>query len=150
MADAVALTRRLQPARQCQAGGAYGGAGRRPERAAIQNDTVPEAASTEITLPEAYDRAWLRVGIALDRSNFTVDDRDRAKGVISCYVDPKDMSSGNRASGARSSTAEGVAKQYESMSARSRKDKPVSIIDDKARSIRPSATDHGAACRSNG
>ncbi|MFD1556562.1 outer membrane protein assembly factor BamC [Paraburkholderia silviterrae] len=49
--------------------------------------------STELTLAEPYDRAWLRVGVALDRANFTVDDRDRAKGIYYVrYVDPQDMS----------------------------------------------------------
>ena len=45
-------------------------------------------------LAEPYDTAWLRVGIALDRSNFTVDETDRTRGLYSIrYVDPKDMSS---------------------------------------------------------
>ncbi|SAK53657.1 outer membrane protein assembly factor BamC [Caballeronia ptereochthonis] len=60
----------------------------------IRNEVVPEAESSQLTLPEAYDRAWLRVGIALDRANFTVDDRDRTKGVYYVrYVDPTDKSS---------------------------------------------------------
>lgn len=50
--------------------------------------------STELTLSEPYDRAWLRVGVALDRANFTVDDRDRSKGIYYLrYVDPQDMTS---------------------------------------------------------
>ncbi len=50
--------------------------------------------STELTLGEPYDSAWLRVGHALDRANFTVDDRDRNKGIYYIrYVDPRDMSS---------------------------------------------------------
>ncbi|AME24953.1 outer membrane protein assembly factor BamC [Burkholderia sp. PAMC 26561] len=58
----------------------------------IKEDVIPEATSDEITLPEAYDRAWLRVGLALDRTNFTVDDRDRGRGIYFVrYVDPKDM-----------------------------------------------------------
>ncbi|MBI0328864.1 outer membrane protein assembly factor BamC [Burkholderia plantarii] len=48
----------------------------------------------EVTLGEPYDRSWLRVGLALDRANFTVDDRDRSKGLYYVrYVDPKDLSS---------------------------------------------------------
>ncbi|KVC58802.1 NlpB/DapX lipoprotein domain protein [Burkholderia stagnalis] len=51
------------------------------------------AAPSEVTLGEPYDRSWLRVGLALDRANFTVDDRDRAKGLYFVrYVDPKDLS----------------------------------------------------------
>ncbi|RQR57403.1 outer membrane protein assembly factor BamC [Burkholderia sp. Bp9126] len=51
------------------------------------------AVPSEVTLGEPYDRSWLRVGLALDRANFTVDDRDRAKGLYFVrYVDPKDLS----------------------------------------------------------
>ncbi|HET6599868.1 MAG TPA: outer membrane protein assembly factor BamC, partial [Burkholderiaceae bacterium] len=36
-----------------------------------------------------FDRAWRRVGVALDRSGFTVEDRDRSAGVYWVrYVDP--------------------------------------------------------------
>jgi outer membrane protein assembly factor BamC len=39
---------------------------------------------------ESFDRAWRRVGLALDRSGFTVEDRDRAGGLYFVrYVDPK-------------------------------------------------------------
>ncbi|MCQ0030387.1 outer membrane protein assembly factor BamC [Burkholderia glumae] len=49
---------------------------------------------SEVMLGEPYDRSWLRVGLALDRANFTVDDRDRSKGLYYVrYVDPKDLSS---------------------------------------------------------
>jgi outer membrane protein assembly factor BamC len=34
-----------------------------------------------LDLQESFDRAWLRVGLALDRTNFTVDNRDRVKGI---------------------------------------------------------------------
>jgi outer membrane protein assembly factor BamC len=34
-----------------------------------------------LDLPESFDSAWLRVGLALDRTNFTVDNRDREKGI---------------------------------------------------------------------
>jgi outer membrane protein assembly factor BamC len=50
-------------------------------------DARPAAASaklageTTLDLPESFDRAWLRVGLALDRTNFTVDNRDREKGI---------------------------------------------------------------------
>lgn len=33
-----------------------------------------------IQIDEAFDRAWRRVGLALDRTGFTVEDRDRANG----------------------------------------------------------------------
>ena len=31
---------------------------------------------------ERFDRAWRRVGLALDRVGFTVEDRDRSKGCL--------------------------------------------------------------------
>ncbi|MEX3592892.1 MAG: outer membrane protein assembly factor BamC [Burkholderia sp.] len=50
---------------------------------------VPDV-SSELTLSEPYDRSWLRVGLALNRANFTVDDLDRTKGLYYVsYVDPK-------------------------------------------------------------
>jgi outer membrane protein assembly factor BamC len=39
---------------------------------------------------EAFDRAWRRVGLALDRVGFTVEDRDRQKGLYFVrYADPE-------------------------------------------------------------
>ena len=41
-----------------------------------------------ISLSESFDIAWRRVGVALDRTGFTVEDRDRAQGVYFVrYVD---------------------------------------------------------------
>lgn len=34
-----------------------------------------------LALPDPLDRAWRRAGLALDRSGFTVEDRDRSKGI---------------------------------------------------------------------
>jgi outer membrane protein assembly factor BamC len=43
-----------------------------------------------LQLEEPFDRAWRRVGLALDRVGFTVEDRDRAKGFYFVrYVDPQ-------------------------------------------------------------
>jgi outer membrane protein assembly factor BamC len=42
-----------------------------------------------IEVNEGFDRAWRRVGLALDRVGFTVEDRDRVQGVYFVrYVDP--------------------------------------------------------------
>ncbi len=42
-----------------------------------------------VEINEGYDRAWRRVGLALDRVGFTVEDRDRVQGVYFVrYVDP--------------------------------------------------------------
>ncbi|MBI4987289.1 MAG: outer membrane protein assembly factor BamC [Rhodocyclales bacterium] len=43
-----------------------------------------------LQLQEAFDRSWRRVGLALDRVGFTVEDRDRTKGLYFVrYVDPE-------------------------------------------------------------
>ena len=43
-----------------------------------------------LQVDDNFDRAWRRVGLALDRSGFTVEDRDRAQGIYYVrYVDPK-------------------------------------------------------------
>ena len=42
-----------------------------------------------LQVQEPFDRAWRRVGLALDRIGFTVEDRDRAQGLYFVrYVDP--------------------------------------------------------------
>ena len=47
-------------------------------------------AGATLQVDDNFDRAWRRVGIALDRSGFTVEDRDRTQGLyIVRYVDPK-------------------------------------------------------------
>ena len=48
-----------------------------PSKARLQ-ETGGVARSVE--LDEGFDRAWRRVGLALDRTGFTVEDRDRAQG----------------------------------------------------------------------
>jgi len=46
--------------------------------------------SGTVEVQEGFDRAWRRVGLALDRVGFTVEDRDRAKGIYFVrYVDPE-------------------------------------------------------------
>jgi outer membrane protein assembly factor BamC len=43
-----------------------------------------------LALHEQFDRAWRSVGLALDRVGFTVEDRDRSKGLYFVrYIDPK-------------------------------------------------------------
>ncbi len=48
------------------------------------------AGSTTLQLDDGFDRAWRRVGLALDRGGFTVEDRDRSQGTYFVrYIDPK-------------------------------------------------------------
>ena len=60
---------------------------------AVQNAVVaPQHAKLvgdAVEVDEGFDRAWRRVGLALDRVGFTVEDRDRVQGVYFVrYVDP--------------------------------------------------------------
>ena len=51
---------------------------------------VANQPSATLQIDDGFDRAWRRVGVALDRSGFTVEDRDRTQGVYFVrYVDPK-------------------------------------------------------------
>lgn len=55
-----------------------------PRAKLIQKDGVGILA-----LDDQFDRAWRRVGLALDRVGFTVEDRDRSKGLYFVrYIDP--------------------------------------------------------------
>lgn len=57
-----------------------------PERARLAKDTL----GNHVLVEESFDRAWRRVGLALDRVGFTVEDRDRARGLYFVrYVDQK-------------------------------------------------------------
>lgn len=43
-----------------------------------------------VSIDEPFDRAWRRVGLALDRGGFTVEDRDRTRGLYFVrYLDPE-------------------------------------------------------------
>ncbi|HUJ01838.1 MAG TPA: outer membrane protein assembly factor BamC, partial [Usitatibacter sp.] len=73
-----------------QAKGAAGGAAlaqatsREPTNAVLEN-----SGTGPLVLNDDFDRAWRRVGLALDRTGFTVEDRDRSKGLFFVrYIDP--------------------------------------------------------------
>jgi len=57
-----------------------------PDRARI----VEAGGTTSLAMQDGFDRSWRQVGLALDRSGFTVEDRDRSKGTYFVrYVDPE-------------------------------------------------------------
>lgn len=57
------------------------------EKASLEK-AADGAASLQVQ--EGFDRAWRRVGLALDRVGFTVEDRDRTQGLYYVrYVDPE-------------------------------------------------------------
>lgn len=59
-----------------------------PVAATARAGALPQA--TSMTVGEPFDRTWRRVGVALDRSGFTVEDRDRSAGLYFVrYIDPK-------------------------------------------------------------
>ena len=48
-----------------------------------------QAGGGTLSVNDQFDRAWRRIGLALDRVGFTVEDRDRSKGIYFVrYVDP--------------------------------------------------------------
>ncbi len=56
---------------------------------ALHSNLQGAAGARALELDEGFDRAWRRVGLALDRVGFTVEDRDRTQGLYFVrYVDP--------------------------------------------------------------
>ena len=96
-----------------QAKQAVAGTSVRPQERArlVKNDQ-----GAYVQLDEGFDRAWRRVGLALDRTGFTVEDRNRAEGVYFVrYVDQEEEAKGSSKgffSGWFSSDAEKKAMQY--------------------------------------
>ncbi len=91
----LALTTRDEPTRSAAAPAAP----QTTAQAAAQVAATPEApprarlvdgaGAAALEVDEAFDRAWRRVGLALDRGGFTVEDRDRAQGLFFVrYADP--------------------------------------------------------------
>lgn len=60
-----------------QAKEAVDGAIVQPQHASL----VGAGADRAVQVDEGFDRAWRRVGLALDRAGFTVEDRDRTQGI---------------------------------------------------------------------
>ena len=53
------------------------------------NAVLENSGAGPLVLNDGFDRAWRRVGLALDRVGFTVEDRDRSKGLFFVrYIDP--------------------------------------------------------------
>jgi outer membrane protein assembly factor BamC len=83
----VALGAREEPAR---AAVAAAGPASSPNPTAVPAGQRAVSGATSFVVGETFDRAWRRVGLALDRTGFTVEDRDRASGLYYVrYVDPK-------------------------------------------------------------
>lgn len=51
---------------------------------------INSADAQRLEIGEGFDRAWRRIGLALDRGGFTVEDRDRSNGLYFVrYIDPE-------------------------------------------------------------
>jgi outer membrane protein assembly factor BamC len=58
-----------------------------PERARLEREV---SGTYQLVVDDGFDRAWRRVGLALDRVGFTVVDRDRSKGTYFVrFADPE-------------------------------------------------------------
>jgi outer membrane protein assembly factor BamC len=56
----------------------------------LRNAVLENAGAGPLVVNDSFDRAWRRVGLALDRVGFTVEDRDRSKGLFFVrYIDPE-------------------------------------------------------------
>lgn len=61
----------------------------------VRAKLVRASAGGVVEVDETFERAWRRVGLALDRVGFTVEDRDRSKGVYYVrYVDQNQDANG--------------------------------------------------------
>jgi outer membrane protein assembly factor BamC len=59
-----------------------------PQTPANKTTLVTQGEASTLNIPDSFDVAWRRIGLALDRTGFTVEDRDRAQGVYFVrYVD---------------------------------------------------------------
>jgi outer membrane protein assembly factor BamC len=64
--------------------------GQAPAAPAQRNAVLENAGAGPLVVNDSFDRAWRRVGLALDRVGFTVEDRDRSKGLFFVrYIDPE-------------------------------------------------------------
>ncbi|MCL2020584.1 MAG: outer membrane protein assembly factor BamC [Betaproteobacteria bacterium] len=83
------------------------GSDERRAEAAIASASVEDRArlvsgddGSLLEVEERFDRAWRRVGLALDRVGFTVEDRDRSRGLYFVrYVDPAEIDSRKKEQG---------------------------------------------------
>ncbi len=59
-----------------------------PDASSNKTSLSAKGDATILNIPDSFDVAWRRIGLALDRTGFTVEDRDRAQGIYFVrYVD---------------------------------------------------------------
>ena len=91
-ADSLARLMVVLGAKEDAARTAVAGAVQPATKVTSADGTPATSTATSLLVDEPFDRAWRRVGLALDRGGFTVEDRDRAAGLYYVrYVDPKNV-----------------------------------------------------------
>jgi outer membrane protein assembly factor BamC len=71
-----------------------------PDQQLLRAKLNKDANGAYVQVDESFDRAWRRVGLALDRVGFTVEDRDRNQGLYFVrYVDQSDDAKNKGGSG---------------------------------------------------
>jgi outer membrane protein assembly factor BamC len=75
-------------------------AGQVPVPTESRNAVLENSGAGPLVVNDSFERAWRRVGLALDRVGFTVEDRDRSKGLFFVrYIDPEvDLTGGKKES----------------------------------------------------
>ena len=98
--NAVAADDALRHAGSAGGCGGVAGCGRRGARRHARLEKGADGVS-KLVVDDPFDRAWRRVGLALDRTGFTVVDRDRSNGLYFVrYSDPDaDMARKDREKG---------------------------------------------------
>lgn len=109
-----------------------------PPRARV----LDQQAGTVLQIDDNLERSWRRVGLALDRSGFTVEERDRTQNVYAIrYVDPKLAGQEEPGffsrvfSGARKEDLKGTLYRLK-LAADSATTSSLSVLDDKGVAIR--------------
>jgi len=70
-----------------------------PPAPEARNAVLENSGAGPLVVNDGFDRAWRRVGLALDRVGFTVEDRDRSKGIFFVrYIDPDAQAGGEKKS----------------------------------------------------
>jgi outer membrane protein assembly factor BamC len=98
-----------------------------PEKARVEKNAD---GSYKLVVDDQFDRAWRRVGLALDRIGFTVVDRDRSRGVYFVrFGDPDSASKGDDSIWAKlqfwKTDEKGKPEQYQIMVAEAT---PISVV----------------------
>jgi len=125
--------------------------------AAAKNDKAPAAATSTSTLAHLnadglsmtvdadFDTAWRRVGLALDRSGFTVENRDRKQGAYEVRLSDNDPDASKpgffaRMFGAKAANSDGLSR-YRVLVQNQGKSSLVSVTDDKGQATPSTAAE---------